>query len=409
MLSSCDLVVRGGHLATMSPHVAGDFGAVEDGALAVQDGRIVWLGSAEDAPADIFGDPAETIDLEGGWATPGLIDVHTHLVFGGTRADEFALRLEGASYEEIARAGGGILSTVRATRQASMEELVASGAARLARMIDQGLTTVEIKSGYGLDLETEIRMLRAAREIRERSGVTVRGTILGAHAVPPEYRDDRTGFLDMVCDELIPAVVEEGLAHAVDAFCESIAFSVEECERVLHAGAERGLSLRLHADQLEDGGGAALAARMGARSADHLEHASEEGVAAMAAAGTAAVLLPGAYLTLRETSPPPVDAMRREGVAMVVATDLNPGTSPLVSPLLAMNLACTLFRLTPEEALAGMTRRAAPVLGLEDRGRLEPGLRADIACWTMESPAELAYWMGANPCRAVICGGVRLR
>lgn len=393
----------------MSPHVAGDFGAVEDGALAVRDGRIVWLGSAEDAPGDIFGDPAETIDLEGGWATPGLIDVHTHLVFGGTRADEFALRLEGASYEEIARAGGGILSTVRATRQASMEELVASGAGRLARMIDQGLTTVEIKSGYGLDLETEIRMLRAAREIRERSGVTVRGTILGAHAVPPEYRDDRTGYLDMVCDELIPAVVEEGLAHAVDAFCESIAFSVEECERVLDAGAERGLSLRLHADQLEDGGGAALAARMGARSADHLEHASEEGMAAMAAAGTAAVLLPGAYLTLRETSPPPVDAMRREGVAMVVATDLNPGTSPLVSPLLAMNLACTLFRLTPEEALAGMTRRAAPVLGLEDRGRLEPGLRADIACWTMESPAELAYWMGANPCRAVICGGVRLR
>lgn len=393
----------------MSPHVPGAFGAVEDGALAVRDGRIVWVGPAEEAPDDIFREPAETVDLEGGWATPGLVDAHTHLVFGGTRADEFALRLAGASYEEIARAGGGILSTVRATRQASVEELVASGVGRLSRMIDHGLTTVEIKSGYGLDLDTEVRMLRAARAIRERSGVTVRATLLGAHAVPPEYRDDRAGYLDMVCAELIPTVVEEGLAQAVDAFCESIAFSVEECERVLRVGAEHGLSLRLHADQLEDGGGAALAARVGARSADHLEHASEEGVAAMAAAGTAAVLLPGAYLTLRETSPPPVDAMRREGVSMVVATDLNPGTSPLVSPLLAMNLACTLFRLTPEEALAGMTREAAPVLGLEDRGRLEPGLRADIACWTMGSPAELAYWMGANPCRAVICGGVRLR
>lgn len=393
----------------MSRHVDGAFGAVEDGALAVKDGRIVWLGPAEEAPDDIFREPAETVDLEGGWATPGLVDAHTHLVFGGTRADEFALRLAGASYEEIARAGGGILSTVRATRRASVEDLVASGVGRLSRMIDHGLTTVEIKSGYGLDLDTEVRMLRAAREIRERSGVTVRTTILGAHAVPPEYRDDRAGYLDMVCAELIPTVVEERLAQAVDAFCESIAFSVEECERVLGVGAEHGLSLRLHADQLEDGGGAALAARMGARSADHLEHASEEGVAAMAAAGTAAVLLPGAYLTLRETSPPPVEAMRREGVSMVVATDLNPGTSPLVSPLLAMNLACTLFRLTPEEALAGMTREAAPVLGLEDRGRLEPGLRADIACWTMESPAELAYWMGANPCRAVICGGVRLR
>ncbi|MDX1648091.1 MAG: imidazolonepropionase, partial [Longimicrobiales bacterium] len=318
-------MVRGGTVATLSSAVDGRFGVIRDGALAVVGDRIEWVGPERDAPSGLLADPAETVELEGRWATPGLVDAHTHLVFGGHRAEEFALRLQGVSYQEIARRDGGILATVRATRRSTSEELLAGGQRRLETMIDHGLTTVEVKSGYGLDTETELRMLRVARSLEARTGVTVRTTLLAAHAVPPEYQGDRTAYLDQVCQDLIPAAAADGLADAVDAFCESIAFTPSECERVLRTGAREGLDLRLHADQLEDGGGAALAARLRARSADHLEYASDEGVAAMGAAGTAAVLLPGAYLTLRESHPPPVDALRREGVPMVVATDLNPG------------------------------------------------------------------------------------
>lgn len=393
----------------MSSDVPEPYGAIRDGLLAIAEGRITWVGPAREAPRALAREAAEEIDLQDGWATPGLVDAHTHLVFGGSRADEFAQRLGGVSYEEIARAGGGILSTVRATRAADEEALAAASSPRLATMVDHGATTVEIKSGYGLDVETELRMLRVARRIGRREGVSVTTTLLGAHALPPEYEADREGYLDLVCSEMIPAATASGLADAADAFCESIAFTADECERVLRTAADHGLALRLHADQLTDGGGAALAARLGARSADHLEHTSEEGVAAMAAAGTAAVLLPGAYHVLRERQPPPVEAIRRCGVSMVVATDLNPGTSPVVSPLAAMSLACVHFRLTPEEALVGMTREAAPVLGLQDRGRLEVGLRADVACWAIDDPAELAYWIGANPCRGVVSGGARLR
>mgnify|MGYP002623938920 FL=1 len=289
---------------------------------------------------------------------------------------------------------------------ASVEELHAAGAERLSTLRSLGVTTVEIKSGYGLDVETELSMLRVARALGAQSGVTVKTTLLAAHAVPPEFAADRHAYLDLVCEEVIPRAAEEGLADMADAFCESIAFSVPECRRVLETAAQYGLALRLHADQLEDGGGAALAASLGALSADHLEYASVEGIEAMASAGTTAVLLPGAFHVLRETTAPPVDVMRSAGVPMVVASDLNPGTSPVLSPLLAMSLACTHFRLTPAEALAGMTRWAAPVVGFDDRGRLAEGQRADIACWDVDDPAELAYWMGANPCRVVINGGV---
>ncbi|MDX1493674.1 MAG: imidazolonepropionase [Longimicrobiales bacterium] len=393
----------------MSTAVPSAYGTVEDGVVAVRDGVIAWVGPEKDAPGSVTADPDRVVDLQGGWATPGLIDAHTHLVFGGNRADEFARRLAGATYEEIAREGGGILSTVRATRSADQEALQTSGRRRLATLVDHGVTTVEIKSGYGLDVATELRMLSVARALGEEAGVSVATTLLAAHALPPEFAGDREGYLELVCQELIPEAASTGLADMADAFCESIAFSVAECRRVLEAAAEHGLGLRLHADQLEDGGGAALAAEVGARSADHLEFASPEGVAAMAEAGTTAVLLPGAYHVLRQDTPPPLQALRDAGVPMAVATDLNPGTSPVVSPLVALGMGCTHFRLTPEEALAGMTRLAAPVLGLADRGCLEEGLRADIACWDVEDPAELAYWIGANPCRAVISGGSVLR
>lgn len=399
-------MVRGGHLATMSGEGAVGYGSVRDGVIAVVDGHIAWVGRASEAPSDLVSDPTAVVDLEGGWATPGLIDAHTHLVFGGNRAGEFARRSAGASYEEIAREGGGILSTVRATRDASEEELFRVAEGRLAAMAAHGVTTVEIKSGYGLDVETELRMLRVARSLGTEAPTTVVTTLLGAHAVPPEFADDREGYLDLVCTELIPQAARDGLADMADAFCESIAFSPAECERVLRASSDYGLALRLHADQLEDGGGAKLAATLGARSADHLEYSSRAGIEAMAEAGTTAVLLPGAYHVLRETMAPPVALLRTFGVPIAVATDLNPGTSPVVSPLIAMSLACIHFRLTPIEALAGMTRNAAPVLGLGDRGRLEEGLRADIACWDVEDLAELAYWIGANPCRVVINGGI---
>lgn len=404
-MSTCDLLVHNGHVATMLRGGA-PFGAVEDAVVAVADGRIVWVGPAARAPANVVSDPESALDADRGWVTPGLIDPHTHLVFGGDRAREFELRVEGASYEEIARAGGGILSTVGATRAASSDELFRSGSLRVGALIGHGVTTVEIKSGYGLDVATELRMLGVARRLADELPVTVSATLLGAHALPSEYADDREGYLDIVCREMIPRAAAAGLADAVDAFCEDIAFSPTECARVFRAAADSGLPVRLHADQLSDLGGAELAARHGARSADHLEHTSLSGVRALAAAKTTAVVLPGAFYFLRETVRPPVQALRKHGVPIAVGTDLNPGSSPVASPLAAMNLACVLLGLTTEEALAGMTRAAAPVLGMGGvRGVLAPRAHADLAVWAVEHPRELSYWLGANPCRAVVQAG----
>ena len=388
----------------------GPYGVIERVLIAVRDERIAWVGHEAAAPTSLTSDPAEVVDLDGGWITPGLIDAHTHLVFGGDRASEFEMRLAGASYEEIARAGGGILSTVAATRKATAEELFLSGEERLVDLRSSGVTTVEIKSGYGLDTETELRMLEVARRLGEAHPVTVSTTLLAAHALPPEYADDRSAYVDLVCQEMIPRAAESGLADAVDAFCEGIGFTPAECERVFDAGARHGLSLRLHADQLSDLGGAALAARCLARSADHLEYTSESGVMAMAEAGTTAVLLPGAFYYLGEETLPPVDDFRAHGVPMAVASDLNPGSSPVRSALVAMNMACVLFGLTPEEALAGMTRLAAPVLGMAaERGVIAEGLFADLAIWDVAHPAELAYWVGHSPCRAVVQRGRTVR
>ena len=392
----------------MSDAGAGPYGAVRDAVVLVRGGYIDWVGHERNAPEGAVRAARETIDLDGGWVTPGLIDCHTHLVFGGTRAVEWEHRLGGASYEEIALEGGGILSTVRATREASLHDLVQSARVRLGRMIDFGTTTVEIKSGYGLDLDTELRMLEAACTVRD-TGVSVSPTLLGAHALPPQFADDRGAYVDLVCNEMIPQAAEARLADAVDAFCEGIGFTPAECERVLHAGSEVGLAGRLHADQLSDLGGGALAARAGARSADHLEYTSEAGARAMGEAGCAAVLLPGAFYFLGETQKPPIESFRSHGVPLVVATDANPGSSPTTQPLITLNQACVLLGLTPAEALAGMTVLAARVLGFDDRGVLRSGLRADLACWAIDDPSELSYWMGGAPASAVVAGGHRLR
>ncbi len=398
-----DLIIENCHLATMQGTL---YGEVPDGLVAVHDGRIAWVGPRREAPRFTA---ADRIDGGGGWLTPGLVDCHTHLVFGGARAAEFELRLQGASYEEIARAGGGILATVKATRGASEAALLAASARRLARLAAEGVTTVEIKSGYGLDTASELKMLRVARQLGGRAPAQavpaavdpparVVTSLLAAHAVPPEYQGRADDYVDLVCAEIIPAAAAEGLADAVDAFCERIAFSPAQCERVFAAARRHGLPVKLHADQLSNGGGAALAARCGALSAEHLEHTAEAGVAALAAAGTVAVLLPGAFYFLRESQVPPVAALRRHGVPIAIATDCNPGSSPLLSPLFAMNMACTLFRLTPAEALAGFTVHAAAALGLGDRiGRIAPGLLAELALWDVARPAELAYLMGASP------------
>jgi imidazolonepropionase len=386
-------------LATM----VGGYGEVEDGAIAVKDGRIAWLGPRAAAPAEAF----EVHDCGGAWLTPGLIDCHTHIVHAGNRSDEFEARLNGASYEDIARRGGGIMSTVRATRAASGDELLRQSAPRVARLLAEGVTTLEIKSGYGLTLADEAKMLRAARRIGEVLPVRVATTFLGAHALPPEFAGRADDYIDEICARILPALAREGLADAVDAFCERIGFSNAQTARVFDAAAALGLPVKLHAEQLSDQGGAALVARYRGLSADHLEHVTPDGIAAMAAAGTVAVLLPGAYYFLRETTPPPVTALRAAGVPMAVATDCNPGTSPLTSILLAMNMACTLWRLTPQEALAGCTVHAARALGMQDQvGTLEVGKRADFALWDIARPADLAYAMGFNPCRAVVNGGV---
>ena len=397
-----DLLLTGARLATM---VAGPrpYGAVEDGVIAARDGRIAWVGPAADAPAL---EAAETMSLDGLWVTPGLVDCHTHLVYGGDRAREFELRLNGATYEEIARAGGGILSTVKATRAASESDLLAGALPRLDALIAEGVTTVEIKSGYGLEVEAELRQLRVARALADHRDVGVRTSLLAAHALPPEYRDDRAGYLALVAGPLLDAVAAGGLADAVDAFCEGIAFSVAEVRALFEAARARGLPVKLHAEQLSNLGGAAMAASLGALSADHLEYLDADGVAAMRAAGTVAVLLPGAYYFLRETQAPPVALLREAGVPMALATDSNPGSSPLTSPLLVLNMACTLFRLTPEEALAGLTREGARALGLgSETGTLEAGKACDLAIWDIGHPAELAYRIGFNPLHARVRAG----
>jgi imidazolonepropionase len=392
------------NLATMDPAVGGPFGAVENGAIGIQDGRIVRVGKR----TELAGYQAKKVEpLGGAWVTPGLIDCHTHLVFAGNRAGEFEQRLQGASYEEIARAGGGILSTVKATRQTTLEQLVEASRPRLQALMRGGVTTVEIKSGYGLDVETEVKMLEAARALGAEAPVRVEPTLLALHALPPEFRQDRHAFLRLAIDTLLPTVAGRDLATAVDAYCEGIGFTPDEVREFFEAASELGLKVKLHAEQLSNLQGAALAAEFHALSADHLEHVDEAGVEAMAAAGMAAVLLPGAFYALNETKKPPVDLLRRHGVPMAVATDCNPGTSPTLSPTLMMSMACTLFGLTPEEALAGMTANAARALGLAGEiGTISTGKAADLCVWRIARPAELCYWIGMPGPERRIFGGL---
>ena len=401
MAMTFDVLVTGAHLATMAGGTP--YGAIRDGAIGIAGDKIAWVGVERELPSGTSA--RRSLDARGSWVTPGLIDCHTHLVYAGSRVDEFEARLNGATYTEIAQAGGGIKATVRATRAATDEELVKASLPRLRTLADEGATTVEIKSGYGLDTKTELRQLSVARRIGTDLGVDVRTTLLAAHALPPEYSGRADDYIDLVCDEIIPAAVASGLADAVDAFCDTIGFTAAQTRRVFAAARAHGLPVKLHADQLSDTGGAALAAEFDGLSADHVEYASDAGVEAMARAGTVAVLLPGAFYALRETRLPPIAALRERGVPMAIASDCNPGTSPATSLPLMLNMACTLFRLTPEEALAGVTKHAARALGLADRGTLAPGQRADLALWEIVSPAELCYRIGGNACRGAIRAG----
>ncbi|MFB6448460.1 imidazolonepropionase [Bradyrhizobium tunisiense] len=395
MAERFDRIWHNARLATMRADRP-ELGEIERGVIAARGGRIAYAGAQSDFPGDA--DAVERFDCEERWITPGLVDCHTHLVYGGNRAHEFELRLKGASYEEIARAGGGIVSTVAATRKASEAELVASALPRLDALIGEGATTVEVKSGYGLDTATEMRQLAAARSISRQRPVAVRTSFLGAHALPVEADGDKDRYIDLVCKEMLPAVAKAGLADAVDAFMEGIAFSAEQTARVFEAATGLGLPVKLHADQLSNLGGAALAAKFSALSADHLEHTDEAGAAAMAEAGTVAVLLPGAFYFIRETQKPPVEIFRRHGVHMALATDCNPGSSPLTSLLITMNMAATLFRMNVAECLAGVTREGARALGvLDETGTLEAGKWCDLAIWDIERPAELVYRIGFNP------------
>jgi imidazolonepropionase len=380
----------------------GPYGLIRKGAVLVEDGLIAWAGPAGDLPAATA---AETVDLEGRLITPGLIDCHTHIVHGGNRAREFEMRLEGATYEEIARAGGGIVSTVGATRQADEADLLKGALRRVDALLAEGVTLIEVKSGYGLDIETEMKMLRVARLIERRRPVRVRTSFLGAHAVPAEYKGKPDLYIDEVCIPALEAAAGEALVDAVDGFCEGIAFSPDQIERVFDKARALGLPVKLHAEQLSNLGGARLAARFSALSADHLEYADEGDAKAMSEAGTSAVILPGAFYTLRETKLPPIESFREHGVPMAIATDCNPGSSPVTSLLLTMNMACTLFRMTPEEAMAGVTRNAARALGLADTGTIEAGTRADLAIWDAEHPAELSYRIGFNPLYKRMFGG----
>jgi len=403
-------------LATMDPALTTAYGAIAadaDGsdAIAVKDGLIAWLGSMEELPANY--ESRTVVDGNGRWVTPGLIDCHTHIVYGGNRAEEFELRLTGVAYDEIARRGGGILSTVRATRAASEEELYDSAARRLQNFLREGVTGIEIKSGYGLNREAELKMLRVARRLGEQFPVSVSTTFLGAHTLPPEYAassgsssEKGDEYIDYLCRELLPEVAGNKLADAVDIFCESIGFNLSQAEKLLTAAQALGLPIKAHVEQLSNMGGAALAAKFGARSVDHLEYLDKAGVAALQDSGTVAVLLPGAFYFLRETQLPPVEQLRQVGIPMAIASDSNPGSSPAGSLLLMLNMACTLFRMTPEEALAGVTRHAAQALGWQqERGTLEVGKQADLVLWDIRHPAELAYAIGNNPCHSVVVGG----
>ncbi len=401
-MADWDLLLTDARIATMRD---GDtaYGAIEDGAIAIAGGAIAWIGPQSDLPKSAA---VATRALSRQWVTPALIDCHTHLVFGGDRAAEFEQRLQGASYEDIAKSGGGIMSTVRATRAENHDQLFESAVQRAKALVRDGVATVEIKSGYGLDVDSEIKMLEVARRIGEETELTVKTTLLAAHAVPTEFQNNVDGYIELICEQLLPVVAERGLADAVDAYCESIAFTPKQVGKVFARARELGLPLHLHADQLSDFGGAALAAEFNALSADHLEYASASGIRAMSQAGTVAVLLPGAFVTLNQTQSPPVDEMRAHKLPIAVATDCNPGTSPLNSVRESMALASRVFGLTPEESLAGTTRVAAHALGLgEDRGTLEIGKRADIAVWNVEHPRDLSYWLGTQPLSSLFIAG----
>jgi imidazolonepropionase len=396
--ASTPLLITNARIATMGD--GAPYGLIDKGAVLFNESTILWAGPAAEAPR-----ARRKLDAKGRVLTPGLIDCHTHIVYGGNRASEFEQRLTGVSYAEIAKAGGGILSTVRATRAASQKELIAAALPRLDSLLAEGVTTIEIKSGYGLDVETELKMLRAARALARRRPVDVVTSFLGAHALPPELGGDRNAYVKLICDEALPAAAKARLADAVDAFCETIAFTLEETAMVFEAARTLRLPVKLHAEQLSNMGGAKLAARYSALSCDHIEYIDEDGVAAMANAGTAAVLLPGAFYYLREKRTPPVDLLRRHRVPIAVATDLNPGSSPLHSLLAAMNMACVLFGLTPEEALRGVTVNAARALGMKDRGVIAAGQKPDLALWTVEAPGHLAYPLGLNPLASVFKNG----
>lgn len=396
------------NIATMDPQQAGDYGTLENGVLAVKDQQIVFCGPRAELPSyDVFATPA--YDGQGGWLLPGFIDCHTHLIYAGSRANEFEMRLNGASYQQIAESGGGIKSTVAATRMASHEELFVLGKDRLNALLAQGVTTVEIKSGYGLDLESERKILEVARLLGQHHPITVQSTFLGAHALPPGYSGDADDYMDLVINQMLPQLHQEGLIDAVDVFCEGIGFSVAQSRRLFAAAKALGLPVKAHAEQLSSLGGASLVAEFGGLSADHIEYLTEADVAAMAQAGTVAVLLPGAYYFLRETKMPPIDLLRQYQVPMAVSTDLNPGTSPLCNLPLMLNMACTLFRLTPAEALAGVTRHAARALALSDRGMLKVGLRADFALYKVSQPAELCYQFGVSHLQQLVIGGQQVQ
>jgi len=393
-MPSFDTVYVGFHAATMEP--SSDYGTIKDAAIAVENGRITWIGPASELPSHTA-TMANLVNLGGGWVTPGLVDCHTHLVFGGDRSAEYEMRLQGASYEAISKAGGGIVSTVSDTRKASEEELLASAKKRLQALMADGVTCVEVKSGYGLDLATEEKMLRVARTLGEQLPVTLRTTCLAAHALPPEYQGQSDAYIDLVCDQIIPSIAKSGLADAVDGFCEGIAFSLEQIERVFKTALAHNLPVKLHAEQLSNLGGSGLAARYNALSSDHLEYLSDTDAIAMAAAGTVAVILPGAFFCLKETKLPPIQRLRELGVPMAIASDCNPGSAPVLSLRLMMSMACTLFGFTPLEALQGVTRHGAQALGLgQSHGQLKVGYAADFVCWDIQQPAELSYWLGGQ-------------
>ncbi|WP_351009108.1 imidazolonepropionase [Shewanella sp. S1-58-MNA-CIBAN-0166] len=393
------------NVATMDTHIQGAYGVIPQAAIAIKDGKIAWVGPRSELPEfDVLATPVYR--GKGGWITPGLIDAHTHLVFAGNRANEFEQRLQGASYQDIARAGGGIISTVNACREADEAELFELGRQRLNALAREGVTTVEIKSGYGLNTETELKLLRVARELGEHHHIDVSTTFLGAHAIPPEYKDNADAYIDLVINDMLPAVIAENLADAVDVFCENIAFNLEQTERVLTAAKQAGLQIKLHAEQLTNMGGSALAAKLGAKSVDHIEFLDEAGIKAISESGTCATLLPGAFYFLRETQLPPIDLMRQYKVPMVIASDFNPGSSPICSTLLMLNMACTLFKLTPEEALQGVTINAAKALGIDNNvGSITVGKQADFCLWDITTPAQLAYAYGVNLCKTVVKNG----